>query len=214
MIYIIKKADIVNDISKITKAKDFVIFNGTKSPDVRSIRTGDETFMSLIPDNSIINKKIDEDLWRAKVKKFFKKPQIMEIFAAIATVAINGTDPDYHNRNQLVVLKNKVYVVLGEKLMKQMLKKYEIDEEDNDLIFMYSDTKAMKDFIINHKDEYSEAYTHMSEVLDNPNSTEKEKVKAIRYAHMAFVEPSKKTIKKLTKFLDKNRAVLEASLNS
>ena len=214
MIYIIKKDDIVADIKKIAKARDFVIFNGTKSPDVRNIRTGDETFMGLIPDNSILEKKIDEDLWKEKVKKFFKKPQITEIFAAIATVAINGADIDYHDRNQLVVLKNKAYTVLGEKMKKQMLKRFKISEEDNDVVFLYSDVEGMKNFIINNKDKYPEAFKYMDEVLSNPEASNKEKAKAIRYAHMAFTDPSKKTKKRLENFLSEERHHIEAILNS
>ena len=214
MIYIIKKDDIVADIKKIAKARDFVIFNGTKSPDVRNIRTGDETFMGLIPDNSILEKKIDEDLWKEKVKKFFKKPQITEIFAAIATVAINGADIDYHDRNQLVVLKNKAYTVLGEKMKKQMLKRFGISEEDNDIVFLYSDVEGMKNFIDDNKDKYPEAFKHMDEVLSSSETSNKEKVKAIRYAHMAFTDPSKKTKKRLENFLEEERHHIEAILNS
>lgn len=214
MIYIIKKDDIVNDIKKIARARDFIIFNGTKSPEVRNIRTGDDTFMGLIPSNAIIDKTIDKDLWEDKVKTFFKKPQITEIFAAIATVAINGADVDYHDRNQIMVLKNKVYTVIGEKMKNQMLKKYGIDKENNDLVFLYSDIEGMKNFIIEHKDDFPEAYKHMNEVLSNPESTAKEKAKAIRYAHMAFTEPSKKTKKKLEKFLADNRSHIEAILKS
>ena len=215
MIYIIKKDDIVNDIKKIARARDFVIFNGTKSPDVRNIRTGDDTFLGLIPSNNILEKEsMDKDLWNEKVKNFFKKPQITEIFAAIATVAINGADADYHDRNQIVVLKNKVYTLLGEKMKNQMLKKYGVDKDENDLVFLYSDIDGMKNFITEHRDEYPEAYKHMDEVLSNPDATTKEKTKAIRYAMMAFTDPSKKTKKKLEKFLADNRKHIESILNS
>ena len=214
MIYIIKKADMVADVKKIVNARDFVIFNGTKSPDVKSIRTGDDTFLGLIPDNSLLSKDLDPDIRKEKIKKFFKKPQITEIFAAVATVAINGADIDYNDRNQIIVLKNKVYTVLGKKFLSKMLKHYGISEEDNDLIFLYSDTDTMKDFIEKRKDIYPEPYSYMQQELYNPDATEKSKARAIRHAHMAFTEPSKKTKKKLSKFLDENREHIEAILKS
>lgn len=214
MIYIIKKADIVADVKKITKAREFVIFNGTKSPEVSCIRTAGDTFMGLIPDNSILSNEIDPDIKKEKIKKFFKKAQITEIFAAIATVAINGADVDYHNCNQIVVLKNKVYTVLGEKMKKQMLKRFGIPEEENDLVFLYSDVKGMREFIESHREEFPEAYKYMVEELKDPEATEKSKARAIRHAHMALCEPSKKTKKKLAKFLDDNRDHIEAILKS
>ena len=212
MIYIIKKSDMAADVKKITKARNFVIFNGTKSGDIRNIRTGDATFHGLIPDNSLFDKTLDSELRKEKIRRFFKKPQITEIFAAIAAVAI-GDDEAYHDCNQMIVLKDKVYTELGKKFKKKMLKKYGISEEENDIVFLYGEVEEMKKFIESHKDDYKEAYERMESALSDDSKSNSDKAKAIRYAHMAFTDPSKKTKKRLDKFLNDNRAHIEAILN-
>jgi hypothetical protein len=210
MIYIIKKADILNDINKIARARDYLLFNGTECPEIRSMRTGDEYWRALMPSNSILDGSLDKELYKAKVKKFFKKPVMRELYAAIAVAALNGTDSDYHDRNIFVILKNKAYVKLADGLKKSMLKTYGIDEENNDLVFLYSDVEGMKEFIENRKDKYPDAYEYMMDGIDAESTKAREKT--IRYSHMAFVDPSKKTCKKLEKFLDSNRETLEKGL--
>ena len=143
MIVLISKSDVCKYIKQIARASDFILFNGTDSPEVANFGTAGETMTALQPKKSLTHGGHKDRRFESNLEAWLKDDRLYESIATAGAWQL--TDGNEHG-NAYFILENKVHAKLAKYLKKRILKVFRIDKDDNRTVFIFS-KKAIKDLI-------------------------------------------------------------------